>query len=147
RDAAAGEFPSATAGTNSSPPDPAQAASASRNRRRQPNNCCGDKPCRRATAQTESPLDALSLTIRTFSSSSKARLRPAPVNTSFPCAGLVLASLTVTIQNLTAQVSHQALRSRPHSEGDAGTPLTVLRAGSDVEPDHLANVIRAVRKA
>jgi hypothetical protein len=23
----------------------------------------------------------------------------------------------------------------------------VLRAGSDVEPDHLANVIRAVRKA
>jgi len=127
RDATAGRSASTTARTNSSPPDPAEAASASRNRRRQPNSCCGDKPCRRATAQTESPLDAISPTIRTFSSSSQMRRRPAPVNTSIRCAGLVLASLSVTILNLTAQVSPQALRSRPHSEGDAGTPLTTIR--------------------
>jgi hypothetical protein len=56
------------------------------------------------------------------------RRRPAPVNTSIRCAGLVLASLSVTILNLTAQVSPQALRSRPHSEGDAGTPLTLQGA-------------------
>jgi hypothetical protein len=90
-----------------SPPASADVASASRNRRRQPNNCCGDKPFRRATVQTESPLDAISAMIRTFSSSSQMRRRPAPVNTSTRCAGLMLTSLSVTILNLAAQISPQ----------------------------------------
>jgi hypothetical protein len=54
----------------------------------QPNNCCSDNPWRRATAQTESPLVAISATIRTLASSHHARRRPAPVNTSSLRIGL-----------------------------------------------------------
>jgi hypothetical protein len=78
-------------------------------------------------SHTELPLDANSATIRTFSSWSQVRRRPVPVNTSTRCAGLLLASLAVIILNLAAQTSPQALRSPPHSEGDACTSLTLNR--------------------
>jgi hypothetical protein len=39
----------------------------------------------------------------------------------------VIASSSVTILNLAAQTSPQVLRSRHHSEGDPGTPLTNYR--------------------
>jgi len=42
----------------------------------------GDNPCRRATAETDSPLATISATIRALSSSLHVRRRPAPVNTS-----------------------------------------------------------------
>ena len=54
----------------------------SRNWRRQPNNCCGDNPCRLATPETDSPLVTISATIRALSSSLNDRRRPAPVKTS-----------------------------------------------------------------
>ena len=44
--------------------------------------CCGESPCRRATAETDSPLATISATIRALSSSLHVRRRPAPVNTS-----------------------------------------------------------------
>ncbi len=50
--------------------------------RRQPNNCCGVSPCRRATADTVSPPRQLSATISAFCSAVQARRRPVPVNTS-----------------------------------------------------------------
>jgi len=124
RDATAVGSASTTAGTNSSLPASADPASTSRNRRRQLNTCCDDKPCWRATAHTKSPLDAISATIRTFSSSSQTRRRPVPVNTSTRFAGLVLASSSVTILNPAGSISPQDLRSPRHSEGDAGIPLT-----------------------
>ena len=37
------------------------------NSRRRPNNYCGENPCRRATAETESPLATISATIRALS--------------------------------------------------------------------------------
>jgi hypothetical protein len=105
----------ATTDTNSSPPVFAQAASVSRNLRRQPNNCCGAN-------HAGDSADGIS---------ARGNLRDdpnfvlVPVNTSTRCAGLVLASSSVTILNLVADTSPQALRSRHHSQGDAGTPLTV----------------------
>jgi hypothetical protein len=96
----------------------------------QPNSCCGDKPCRRTTAHTESPLDAISATIRILSSSSQTRRRPVPENTSTRCAGMVLVLSSVTILDLAGSIIPQDLRSPRHSEGDAGTSLTkeVVRA-------------------
>ena len=44
--------------------------------------CCGESPCRRATAETDSPLATISATIRALSSSLHVRRRPAPANTS-----------------------------------------------------------------
>lgn len=58
-----------TAGTNCKSSDRERSAAASLSWRRQPNNCCGDNPWRRATAQTESPPATISATIRALSSS------------------------------------------------------------------------------
>jgi hypothetical protein len=72
----------ATAGTNCSPSVFDPTASVLCNCRRQPNSCCGDNPCRRATPETLSPLVIISPTIRALSSALHVRRRPRPVNTS-----------------------------------------------------------------
>lgn len=50
--------------------------------RRQPNNCCGETPLRRATSDTFAPGFQLSMMMRAFSSSDHCRRRPVPVITS-----------------------------------------------------------------
>ena len=60
-------------------------------------------PCRRATAETESPLATISATIRALSSSLHVRRRPAPVKTSSRRTGLVIALSTVSILSLTVK--------------------------------------------
>src|SRR4029077_9301678 len=64
RTADADEATSTTAGTNCSPSASEGLNWDWRNWRRHPNNCCGDKPCRLATPETESPLVMISPTIR-----------------------------------------------------------------------------------
>src|ERR1700722_18613685 len=94
---------STTAGTNRTSLSLEMTASASLTCRRQPNNCCGDNPCRRATPETESPLLSISATTRALSSSLQVRRRPAPVKTSSRRAGLVIALSTVSILSLTVK--------------------------------------------
>jgi hypothetical protein len=77
---------SSTAGTNCGSSAGESAVCDACNCRRQPNICCGDILCRRATAETDSPLTAISATIRALSSSLHVRRRPAPVNTSSRCS-------------------------------------------------------------
>lgn len=59
--------------------------------RRQPNNCCGVRPCCRATALTEHPAAKLSAAICAFCSPVHDRRRPAPVIISRRRAGSDLA--------------------------------------------------------
>jgi hypothetical protein len=56
--------------------------SALRPSRRQPNNCWGVSPCRRATTDTAAPASSLSATIRALSSTVQRRRPPPPVITS-----------------------------------------------------------------
>lgn len=77
----------------------------------------GDHPCRRATAQTESPLVAISATIRALSSSRHARRRPLPVKTSSRriCSVIALCSVSIpslTVKNQTADSQIRALSGR-----------------------------------
>ena len=90
---------STTAGTNNG----SVFAAAARALRRQPNSCCGESPCRRATEQTEAPLVKLSATIFALSSAPQARRRPAPVKTSIRRTGSVLALCSVIFLNLTTK--------------------------------------------
>src|SRR6185437_13751440 len=98
---------STTAGTNCNSFVSKCFAADSLNWRRQPNNCCGDNPWRRATAQTESPLATISATIRPLSSSLHFRRRPAPVKTSSRRTGSVIALCTVSILSLTVKTKPQ----------------------------------------
>src|ERR1700687_633633 len=100
RTADAGEATSTTAGTHCSPSPSESPARDSRICRRQPNNCCGDNPCRLATPETESPLVTISATIRALSSLLHERRRPEPVKTSTRRAGSVIALCTVSILSL-----------------------------------------------
>src|SRR5437762_215983 len=92
---------STTAGTNGN--SSASEAAASLNWRRQPNNCCGENPWRRATAQTEAPLATISATIRALSSWRHFRRRPAPVKTSSRRTGSVIAICSVSILSPTVK--------------------------------------------
>src|SRR5436190_21518033 len=114
---------STTAGTNFTSSEFPAAASLSW--QRQPNNCCGDNPWRRATAQTESPLATVSATIRALSSLLHFRRRPAPVKTSSRRTGSVIALCTVSILSLTVKTRSQTRRSAHHPEGGCKTPLTI----------------------
>src|SRR3979490_3037070 len=113
---------STTAGTNCN--SSASEAAASLRWRRQPNNCCGVNPWRRATAQTESPLATISATIRALSPLLHFRLRPAPVKTSSRRTGSVIAICSVSILSLTVKTEPQTRRSPHHLEGGRKTPLT-----------------------
>jgi hypothetical protein len=113
---------STTAGTNCN--SSASEAAASLNWRRQPNNCCGDNPWRRATAQTESPLATISATIRALSSWCHFRRRPAPVKTSSRRTGSVIAIGSVSILSPTVKTKPQTRRSQHHPEGARKTTLT-----------------------
>src|SRR3954452_20765000 len=82
RGALAGGGVSTTAGTNSGAAVLQHGASGCRACRRQPNNCCGDSPWRRATSETTAPGASVSSTRRALSSAEKRRRRPVPVITS-----------------------------------------------------------------
>src|SRR6185437_12458587 len=118
---------STTAGTNCNSFVSKCFAADSLNWRRQPNNCCGDNPWRRATAQTESPLATISATIRPLSSSLHFRRRPAPVKTSSRRTGSVIALCTVSILSLTVKTKPQTRRSAHHPDGGRKTSLTIYR--------------------
>ena len=81
------------------------ADAASRAWRRQPNNCCGESPCRRATAQTELFAHHAPATIRALSSGVQLRRRPAPVNSSTRRTGSVIALRSASILNPTVKCS------------------------------------------
>ena len=85
---------------------------------------------RRATAQTESPLVAISATIRALSSSHQVRRRPAPVNTSSRRTGSVIAVSTVSILSPTVKTRPQTRRSGHHPEGGHRTALTIKRSAT-----------------
>lgn len=93
---------STTAGTNSGAFG--AVLSAASRACRYPHSCCGDKPCRRATGQTDSSPIKLSATIRALSSSLQVRRRPAPVNTSIRRTGSEIALCSVSILSLTVQI-------------------------------------------
>src|SRR5216683_6722795 len=115
---------SATAGTNRNSSVSECWAAVSLSCRRQPNNCCGDNPWRRATAQTESLLVSISATIRALSSSLHFRRRPAPVKTSSRRTGSVIALCTVSILSLTVKTKPKTRRSAHHPKGGRRTSLT-----------------------
>jgi hypothetical protein len=106
---------STTAGTSNGSD---RVASGSRACRLHPKSCCGDNPCRRATAQTDSPLVTVSATIRALSSALHARRRPAPVKTSS-------ALCSVSILSPTVKWTPQTHRTARPAKGGSATALTL----------------------
>jgi hypothetical protein len=103
--------------------------SACRACRRRPNNCCGVKPCRRATADTVSLPSQLSAMICAFCSAVHARRRPAPVKTSTrrTVSGLDLCRSSVSDMCPTPLKCQRAdtAPSRPNKVRGGKTPLTL----------------------
>jgi len=105
---------------------------ASRACRRQPNNCCGLSPCRRATSDTLAPGFRLSTTMRALSSADHCRRRPVPVISSIrrtvvtPPSALSAGLLSSVCSNRSLIARHQATtRARP--KRGVGVPLTLKR--------------------
>jgi len=136
---------STTAGTNRGASAPVLAAAC----RRHPNSCCGDSPCRRATAHTDKPLVSVSATIRALSSARHVRRRPAPVNTSIRRTSSVIALCSVTILSPTAQIRPQTHRTAANAKGGIKTTLTIngtsVRIGRGADAETIAAVLRALK--
>jgi hypothetical protein len=105
-------------------------------------------PWRRATAHTESPLVAISPTIRALSSSRHVRRRPAPLNTSSRRTGSMIPICSVSILSPTVQTKPQTRRSRHHPEGGGRTALTAVpnswpQIGDDFESQSARSIMTA----
>jgi len=108
---------------------PSTTAAWRRASRRQPNNCCGVKPCRRATALTDAPLASHSATISAFCSAVQLRRRPAPVKTSSRRGCSDLSKSSVSDMCLAVPKGPSDHRSPvAKNEGAVKTPLTVDRS-------------------
>ena len=96
--------------------------------RRQPNNCCGVSPCRRATTDTDAPASSVSSTIRALSSTVQRRRPPAPVINSMRRTGCSGSSVGSSLDTSRSPFSHQDQhhhRSGPRQKGGLRTPLTM----------------------
>ena len=131
---------SLTIGTNIGTSSAGNVSKPARAALRQPNRCCGDMSCRRATSDTTAPGAYDSATIRPLVATLQRRRRPTPTRISTRPRGSEASSIWSTIcANRYAKVgSHLAAQIARYKVG-AEFPLTEQEAGlstSDVCRKH-----------
>ncbi|WP_458351525.1 amidohydrolase family protein [Methylobacterium amylolyticum] len=100
------------------------ASSARRASRRQPNNCCGVSPWRRATTETTAPGQSVSSKTAALASADQIRLPPAPLTSSSRLGSNLRSSPDTCRSSTPLSDGHQHLNPSCHPIGGTQTTLT-----------------------